>query len=104
MPSTYMGGGINWTWFLEVEHVTADSVKIVRHFRLHDERNAAEIAALTVVGSFRIIENNPGRFADKVELTERTGRDGNERMTDTLTVVNSRRIFDYADYGEAPRD
>lgn len=82
---TYISGGINWNWYLQIENPTfgARDCVVVRHWRVHQD----DAQPTDIDGNFDLIEDNE-RTLCAVHLVQR----GQVR---TLAVRNRQYVFDY---------
>ena len=86
---TYGSGGINWAWYLEAE-IMGDEVKILRHYRLHYDRDDHP----STVGAFQLIEEKREAFsvAPRLVVGVELGEGG---MWKKYKVSNPKGPFDY---------
>ena len=79
MRAMYSGGGINWTWYADIETYADETAEIWLHDRLHNERDVHPEAA----GTFRMQE-------DKTRTVEAIWLDGK-----LYPVRNKQHVFAY---------
>ncbi len=72
MLTTLSSGGINWTWYLECELHDDDTVTILRHYRLHNDRDAGHPASSS--GRYAIGEDDARNAVEVIVSTVVKGR------------------------------
>lgn len=87
---TIVGGGINWTWYLqgEFDEVTK-TVRILYHTRFHNERDAHPVAE----PGYRDFHITESKDNERIALEVTVGQT-------TYRVLNPLCVFNYHDFSQ----
>lgn len=86
----FTGGGMNWCWYMQANvNEQDDTIEIMLHDRLHNQRNAIQQAKIDpeCVGSFYMKEDG-----DRVVQSAMITKKG---ITKEYKVSNPKNVFNY---------